>query len=114
MRKEIEEVKTGIADLHRKGIIHYEPKKETPHIRFLQNRVKAEDLYIDAVAYLKRKAAFEKRVKAMMSYMVDAAAGHNISAGILGMNRLLPVVFATIAWRIKKQLCHQKDPVDCC
>ncbi len=71
MRKEIEEVKTGLAELHRKGIIHYEPKKETPHIRFLQNRVKAEDLYIDAVAYLKRKAAFEKRVKAMMAYMLD-------------------------------------------
>ncbi len=72
LRKEIEDVKTGLADLHRKGIIHYEPKKETPHIRFLQNRVKAEDLYIDAVAYLKRKASFEKRVKAMLGYMVDS------------------------------------------
>jgi ATP-dependent DNA helicase RecQ len=71
LRKELEEVKSGLTDLHRRGIIHYEPKKESPHIRFLQNRVKAEDLYIDAAAYLKRKAAFEKRVRAMMGYMLD-------------------------------------------
>jgi ATP-dependent DNA helicase RecQ len=71
LKKDTEQVKTALSDLHRKGIIHYEPKKETPHIRFLQNRVKAEDLYIDAVAYLKRKAAFKKRVKAMTGYILD-------------------------------------------
>jgi ATP-dependent DNA helicase RecQ len=55
--------------LHGLGIIEYRPRTESPHVRFLQNRVKAEDLYIEPLSYLARKKAFAERVKAMQDYI---------------------------------------------
>jgi len=71
LREDVDQIKKDLTDLHRKGIIRYDPKKETPHIRFLQNRVKAEDLFIDPVSYLKRKSSYEKRVQSMIGYMTE-------------------------------------------
>ena len=42
---------------------------ESPHVRFLQDRVKAEDLYIEPLGYLARKKAFAGRVIAMQGYI---------------------------------------------
>jgi ATP-dependent DNA helicase RecQ len=69
LKEDIGPLKNSLTALHQNRVIAYNPKKETPQIRFLQNRVKAEDLYIDAVAYLKRKKAFSERIKAMKGYM---------------------------------------------
>lgn len=69
LKEDIGPLKNSLTALHQNRVIAYHPKKETPQIRFLQNRVKAEDLYIDAVAYLKRKKAFSERIKAMKGYM---------------------------------------------
>ncbi len=69
LKEDIGPLKNSLNELHQNRIIQYNPKKETPQIRFLQNRVKAEDLYIDAVAYLKRKNAYTVRIKAMKGYM---------------------------------------------
>ena len=71
LKKDLVQIKHELTELHQQRVIHYVPQKETPHIRFLQNRVKAEDLYIDAVAYLKRKNAYAERIKAMLGYMQD-------------------------------------------
>jgi ATP-dependent DNA helicase RecQ len=69
LKEDIGRLKDSLTTLHQNRVILYDPKKETPQIRFLQNRVKAEDLYIDAVAYLKRKNAFTDRIKAMKGYI---------------------------------------------
>jgi ATP-dependent DNA helicase RecQ len=55
--------------LHSLGVIAYRPQSERPHVRFLQNRVRAEDLYIDMAAYLERKRNFSDRVAAMTDYL---------------------------------------------
>lgn len=55
--------------LHGLGVIAYRPQSEKPHVRFLQNRVRAEDLYIDMAAYLERKRNFSDRVAAMTAYL---------------------------------------------
>ncbi len=71
LKTDIELVKKSLKELHQNRIIQYDPKKETPQIRFLQNRVKADDLYIDAIAYLKRKNAYAERVKSMKAYIQE-------------------------------------------
>jgi ATP-dependent DNA helicase RecQ len=71
LKEDIGPVKKSLAALHQKRVIQYDPKKESPQIRFLQNRVKAEDLYIDAVAYLKRKTAYAERIKSMKAYIQE-------------------------------------------
>jgi ATP-dependent DNA helicase RecQ len=50
------------------NIIDYKPQKEKPQIYFLQNRVRAEDLFINEKNILKRKNAFEKRLNAMIHF----------------------------------------------
>lgn len=50
------------------GIINYIPQKEKPQIYFLQNRVKTDELFINQKNILKRKEAYEIRLKAMMSF----------------------------------------------
>jgi len=49
-------------------IINYNPKKEKPQIYFLQNRVKTDELFINQNNILKRKEAYEKRLKAMIGF----------------------------------------------
>ena len=64
-----ESAASQLKTLHGLGIIDYRPRTESPHVRFLQNRVKAEDLYIEPISYLARKKAFADRVKAMQDYI---------------------------------------------
>ena len=62
-------VSEGLKRLHAMGVIDYRQRMESPHVRFLQDRVKAEDLYIEPLGYLARKKAFAGRVKAMQGYI---------------------------------------------
>jgi len=55
-------------ELNGLGIITYIPQKEKPQIYFLQNRVKTDELFINQKNILKRKEAYEKRLKAMIGF----------------------------------------------
>jgi ATP-dependent DNA helicase RecQ len=63
------ELKEGLRFLHQSGVIHYQPKKETPQICYLLPRTKAAELYISPERYGKRKKAYQKRIEAMASYL---------------------------------------------
>lgn len=69
LRTELDSVRKGLASLAAKGVLQYEPRKETPQVRLLQNRVKADDLYIQPERYQARKQAFTRRVQAMVQYI---------------------------------------------
>ncbi|MEO6820277.1 MAG: ATP-dependent DNA helicase RecQ [Ginsengibacter sp.] len=53
------------------GMIEYAPQKEKPQVIFLENRVPANELTINEKNILKRKEAYEKRLKAMLNFMQD-------------------------------------------
>jgi len=57
-----------LLELNGLNIIDYKPQKEKPQIYFLQNRVRAEDLFINEKNILKRKNASEKRLNAMINF----------------------------------------------
>ena len=61
MKKDVEEVKKQLAELQRFGIIEYQPQKDSPQLFFLRNRIKAEDITINMVAYNKRKEQFQRK-----------------------------------------------------
>jgi ATP-dependent DNA helicase RecQ len=69
LRKPEDQVRSLLQLLQAKGIIHYEPRRDTPQIRMLQNRVKTEDLYINFEQYQKRKEAYVNRINAMIRYI---------------------------------------------
>ncbi len=74
LRKPDVEIRNGLMTLRDQGILTYEPRKENPQVRYLQNRVKAEDLYINHERYLSRKKAFSKRLMAMANYVEDRSS----------------------------------------
>ncbi len=71
MKKDTAEIKKQLSQLHQSAIIEYRPQKDTPQILFLHNRIKAEDISINMVAYNERKEQFQRRMKQMMSYVKE-------------------------------------------
>ena len=71
MKKEVEEIKMQLSQLHQSGVIEYRPQKDTPQIFLLRHRIKAEDISINMVAYNKRKEQFQRRMKQMVNYVKE-------------------------------------------
>ncbi|MFZ1330179.1 MAG: ATP-dependent DNA helicase RecQ [Chitinophagaceae bacterium] len=73
MKKDVEEVKLELKLLNQSGIISYQPQKDSPQLYLLRNRIKAEDITIDMIAYNKRKNQFQQRMKQMVNYIKEEA-----------------------------------------
>ncbi len=54
--------------LLRSGIIKYTPKKETPQILYLQNRIKTDELNLHYEVYNKRKKQFQERIHKLINF----------------------------------------------
>ena len=68
-QRALKSVEHDLLKLHAMGVISYQPVRNTPQLRFLQDRVRAEDLYIEPLGYLKRKEVFSGRIRDMIGYM---------------------------------------------
>ena len=73
IKKDVAHLKADLKKLEQFGIIEYHPQKDKPQVMFLRNRVTTEDFTIDQNNLLKRKTAFEKRLKAMLDYIKTKA-----------------------------------------
>jgi ATP-dependent DNA helicase RecQ len=71
LKKDKEEVKKQLTQLHQAAIINYSPQKDKPQIFFLKNRVKPEDLFINLFRYAERKEKFIARTKSMAAYTTE-------------------------------------------
>jgi len=71
MKKNADEVKKDLEQLHRFGIIEYKPQKDTPQIYMLQHRIKTEDLVINMTAFEKRKQNFISRINQIISFVKE-------------------------------------------
>ncbi len=71
LKKDIEEIKKDLYQLHQYRIIHYEPQKDSPQLYFPRNRVKAEELIVNIELYNKRKEKFSTRVKNIVQYVQE-------------------------------------------
>jgi len=71
MKIDVEEVKKQLQELHDSGVIDYQPQKDTPQLYLLRNRIKAEDISINMVAYHERKEQFQQRMKQMVVYVKE-------------------------------------------
>ena len=67
----VDEVKTQLKELDKAGIIEYIPRKDSPQLFFPVNRIKAEELFINMVAYNKRKEKFIRRAKQMTAFTIE-------------------------------------------
>jgi ATP-dependent DNA helicase RecQ len=69
--KPLDFVKEGLMELHKRGVITYEPQKEQPQILFLRDRVHTQDFMLNEAGIHKRKSAYVNRVEAMLNYVSD-------------------------------------------
>ena len=73
MKKDMEEVKKQLQQLHQAGLIEYQPQKDTPQLYLLRHRIKTEEININMAAYNKRKEQFQRKMKQMVSYIKEDA-----------------------------------------
>jgi ATP-dependent DNA helicase RecQ len=64
-----EQLTGDLKRLHLLGIINYNVLKDKPQILFLQNRMDTQDFTINMININKRKLAFEKRIRGMITYV---------------------------------------------
>lgn len=73
IKKDFEEVKHHLKQLHQAGVVNYLPQKDTPQLYLMHNRIKAEDVTIDMVSFKKRKEQFQQRMKQMVNFVAETA-----------------------------------------
>jgi ATP-dependent DNA helicase RecQ len=71
LKKDLEEVKKQLTDLHRAGIIEYNPQKDSPQLLLLRNRIRSEDITINSVVYNKRKEKLKNRIGQIIKYVKE-------------------------------------------
>ncbi|WP_207511910.1 RecQ family ATP-dependent DNA helicase [Longitalea luteola] len=73
LRQEEADIILDLKRLHGNGIIEYIPRKDSPQLYVMLNRVKAATLRIDMTGYEKRKQQFIERIHRMIKYISDGA-----------------------------------------
>jgi ATP-dependent DNA helicase RecQ len=68
LRRDEEEIKKALKEVHAFGIIRYAPQNEDPQIIFQKHRVAVEDFRINEAAYNKRRESFTSRVDTIIRY----------------------------------------------
>ncbi|MFL5747092.1 MAG: ATP-dependent DNA helicase RecQ [Niastella sp.] len=69
LRREEADIINDLKRLHANAIIEYIPKKDSPQLYLLLNRVRAETLRFNMAAYDKRKQQFIERINKMLEYI---------------------------------------------
>jgi ATP-dependent DNA helicase RecQ len=67
IKRDLSFVLSQLELLFRSGIIKYTPKKETPQILYLQNRIKTDELNLNYEVYNKRKKQFQERIDKLIN-----------------------------------------------
>ena len=110
LKKDVEEIKKDLFQLHLYGIIHYEPQKDSPQLYFSRNRVKVEDLSVNMDLYHKRKEKFIARVKNIVQYVQELVTCRSKMIGsYFGDNKLHNCKVCDNCLRQKKVHIDEKE-----
>lgn len=69
LRREEADIILDLKKLHGNAIIEYIPRKDSPQLYVMENRVRAATLRIDMTGYEKRKQQFIERISKMIKYI---------------------------------------------
>ena len=110
LKKDVEEIKKDLHQLHKFGIIHYEPQKDSPQLFFPRNRVAVEDISVNMDLYLKRKEKFIARVKNIVQYVSELVTCRSKMIGsYFGDNKLHNCKVCDNCLRQKKVHIDEKE-----
>jgi ATP-dependent DNA helicase RecQ len=110
VKKDVEEIKKDLYQLHQYGIVLYEPQKDSPQLYFLRNRVRVEDLLVNMELYHKRKEKFVSRVKIIIQYVQELVTCRSKMIGsYFGDNKLHNCKVCDNCLRQKKVHIDEKE-----
>src|SRR6187399_2428588 len=110
LKKNVEEIKKDLSQLHQYGVIHYEPQKDSPQLYFPRNRVEVEDLSINMDLYHRRKEKFAARVKNIIQYVTELVTCRSKMIGsYFGDNKLHNCKVCDNCLRQKKVHIDEKE-----
>ena len=110
LKKDVEEIKKDLHQLHQYGVIHYEPQKDSPQLYLPRNRVKVEDLSINMDLYHKRRERFVARVKNIIQYVAELVTCRSKMIGsYFGDNKLHNCKVCDNCLRQKKVHIDEKE-----
>lgn len=69
LKTDVDTVKKLLTEAGNAGVIEYIPRKDSPQLVLLRNRVRMEELQINTVDYTRRKERFIQRIKEMIRYV---------------------------------------------
>ncbi len=65
----IDEIKSKLIFLHKRGIVQYKPAKEIPQLYFIKERLHQDNFKINEKNYAARKAAYQLKVDKIIEYI---------------------------------------------
>jgi ATP-dependent DNA helicase RecQ len=69
LRKDVDNVKDELRQLHHYGMIEYQPQKDSPQLFFPRSRIRVEELSINKTNYGARKEKLAARVRQMIRFV---------------------------------------------
>ena len=69
LKTDADKIKLLLTEANNAGIIEYNPRKDSPQLMLLRDRIKTEELRINALTYKQRKEKFQERTKQMIRYI---------------------------------------------
>jgi len=110
LKKDVEEIKKDLYQLHQYGIIKYEPQKDSPQLFFPRHRVATDDLSVNLDLYHKRKDKFVARVKIIIQYVAEQVTCRSKMIGsYFGDNKLHNCKVCDNCLRQKKVHIDEKE-----
>ncbi|HEX5001433.1 MAG TPA: ATP-dependent DNA helicase RecQ [Bacteroidia bacterium] len=73
-----EDIVKALVYLDNLGVISYAPRKDTPQITFLNERIPSEHIEFDFAFYHKRKQLYETRIEAVINYITRQHTCRNV------------------------------------
>jgi ATP-dependent DNA helicase RecQ len=110
LKKDVEEIKKDLYQLHQYRVINYEPQKDSPQLYFPRNRARVEDLSVNMELYHKRKEKFVARVKNIIQYVSELVTCRSKMIGsYFGDNKLHNCKVCDNCLRQKKVHIDEKE-----
>lgn len=69
--RHVDDIRSTLLNLHKRGIIEYDPQKDTPQVYLEKNRVRTDEFYINVAEQNKRKEKFAARISRMIAYVTE-------------------------------------------
>jgi ATP-dependent DNA helicase RecQ len=74
-------ISSALIELHQQGVIHYQPKKESPQIRFPESRPVSDEWLVQPQQIALRKQQFESRIQAIINYAEERDRCRSVMLG---------------------------------